>query len=98
MFTGFRITCYTENDGIVGCSDGKLALIDLWMEVPDKVAMGTVIGPMAATVAPSLIKLVITPVIRLVETSSPVLAFKMSGRILTKPEASQRAAPEAARP
>ncbi len=53
-------------------------------EVPERVAIGTVMGPTAATVAPSLIKLVSIPVIKLVEMQSPVPLFKKSGSTDTK--------------
>lgn len=65
---------------------------------PESVAIGIVMGPTAATVAPSLIKLVKKPVIRLVETQSPVPLFKTSGSMDTKLLASQSAAPLLARP
>ena len=67
-------------------------------EVPERVAIGTVMGPTAATVAPSLIKLVRIPVIKLVEMQSPVPLFKKSGSTDTKLLASHRAAPVAAKP
>ena len=67
-------------------------------EVPDRVAIGTVIGPTAATVAPSLIKFVRIPVMKLVEMQSPVPVFKKSGSTDTKLLASHRAAPVAAKP
>ena len=67
-------------------------------DVPDNVAIGTVIGPTAATVAPSLIKLVNTPVTKLVEIDSPIPLYKNSGSTETKLFASHRAAPVLARP
>ena len=67
-------------------------------DVPESVAIGTVIGPTAATVAPSLIKLVKMPVIKLLDIQRPVPLFKNSGSIDTKLLASQSAAPVMASP
>ena len=67
-------------------------------EVPERVAMGTVIGPTAATVAPSLIKLVRMPVIKLVDMQRPMPLFKDSGSRDTRPLASHKAAPVQASP
>ena len=67
-------------------------------DVPERVAMGTVMGPTAATVAPSLMKLVMTPVMRLVAMQRPSPLFMKSGRTLTKASAIQRAPPVAASP
>ena len=66
--------------------------------VPESVAIGTVIGSTAATVALSLMKLVSIPVIKLVEIHSPVPLFKNSGRMDTKLFASHSAAPVEAKP
>ena len=67
-------------------------------DVPERVAMGTVMGPIAATVAPSLMKLVRMPVMRLVEMQRPVPCRKASGRTPMKPCANQSAAPVLASP
>jgi len=66
--------------------------------VPERVAMGTVIGPTAATVAPSLIKLVRIPVIKLVDMHKPAPDFKNPGNRIIRLLASHSAAPVAARP
>ena len=67
-------------------------------EVPERVAMGTVIGPTAATVAPSLMKLVRIPVIKLVEIHKPTPVFRNPGNRLIRLLASHSAAPVTARP
>ena len=67
-------------------------------EVPDSVPIGTVIGPIAATVAPSLIKLVRMPLMRLHEMQSPVPLRMDSGSSDTKPSASHSAPPVVASP
>ena len=60
--------------------------------------MGTVIGPTAATVAPSLMKFVRMPVMRLHDMHSPVPLFMKSGSTDTKLSASHSAAPVVASP
>ena len=63
-----------ENPTIQGC-------------VPEILAIGTVMGPTAETVAPSLIRLVSTPVNRLEATQSPAPLDRASGRIRTNASA-----------
>ena len=48
------------------------------------VAIGTVIGPIAETVAPSLMKLVVKPVNKLLAIARPVPWLKKAGRMLRK--------------
>ena len=52
--------------------------------VPDIVAMGTIIGPIADTAAPSLMKLVAIPVNRLVAMASPSPLRRNSGNRTVK--------------
>jgi hypothetical protein len=57
------------------------------MCVPEIVAMGTVMGPMAETVAPSLMKFVVIPVNRLEAMANPEPLRMNSGRMLKKASA-----------